>query len=145
MKISPRAERVWLRMEQLFGDNLKLLHPTGMPDSWAQVVDRVDDQTVKEGLARLKHFRRPPSLREFSEVMDSTPKPLVSPDVMGRLVTYAMKNLNLSEAQYTRPWTWLYEGDSRPGTVFFAIKGVKIPGDPDRGRAEIVLPVDVLS
>jgi hypothetical protein len=145
MKLSPRADRVWQRMEQIFGDNLRVMHPNGMSEAMAQVVDRVDDQAIKDGLARIKQMRRPPNLREFSEAMDSMPKPLASPDVMGRLVTYAMKNLNLSEAQYTRPWTWLYEGDSRPGTVFFAIKGVKIPGDPDRGRAEIVLPVDVLS
>jgi hypothetical protein len=145
MKISPRAERVWLRMEQLFGDNLKLLHPTGMPDSWAQVVDRVDDQTVKEGLARLKHFRRPPSPREFSEVMDSLPTPASAPNLMPRLVDYAMKNLNLTQQQYGVPWTWVYEGDSRPGSSHFAIRGVRIPSDPQAGRAEIFLPIEVIS
>ena len=143
MKLSPRANRVWLRLEQMFGDDLRIMHPNGMADAMAQVVDRVDDETVKEGLMRIKGMRRPPNLREFSEAMDSIP--LVSaPNLMPALVAYAMKNLNLTEAQYTQPWTWLHEGDARPGSTTFRILGARIPGDPQNQREEIFVPISVL-
>ena len=144
MKLSKRAERVWQRLEQIFGDDLRMAYPSGMTEAMAQVVDRVDDETVKEGLARIKLMRRPPNLREFSEALSSIPAPQARPNLMPALVAYATKHLNLTARQLRDPWTWVYEGDPRPGSQYFGIRGVRIPADNDEGRAEIILPVDVL-
>ena len=144
MKLSKRAERVWQRLEQIFGDDLRMAYLSGMTEAMAQVVDRVDDETVKDGLARIKLMRRPPNLREFSDAMSSTPAPQARPNLMPALVAYATKHLNLTARQLRDPWTWVYEGDPRPGSQYFGIRGVRIPADNDEGRAEIILPVDVL-
>ena len=144
MTHSNRANRVWLRLEQMFGDDLRMAYPSGMTEAMAQVVDRVDDETVKDGLARIKLMRRPPNLREFSEALSSTPAPQARPNLMPALVAYATKHLNLTARQLRDPWTWVYEGDPRPGSQYFGIRGVRIPADNDEGRAEIILPVDVL-
>ena len=144
MKLSKRAERVWQRLEQIFSDDLRMAYPSGMTEAMAQVVDRVDDETVKDGLARIKLMRRPPNLREFSEAMSSTPAPQARPNLMPALVAYATKHLNLTARQLRDPWTWVYEGDPRPGSQYFGIRGVRIPADNDEGRAEVILPVDVI-
>lgn len=144
MTHSNRANRVWLRLEQMFGDDLRTAYLSGMTDAMAQVVDRVDDQAVKDGLARIKGMRRPPNLREFSEAMGSMPAPLSQPSPMAALTAYATKHLNLTDRQLRSPWTWTHEGSARSGSTHFAITGVRIPADEVEGRAEIVLPVDVL-
>lgn len=144
MNLSTRANRVWQRMEQLFGPALNAAYPTGMSDAMAQVVDRVDNDAVKAGLAKMKQMRRPPSFMEFQGLMESTPLPQPKPSPMAALTAYATKHLNLTERQLRSPWTWTHEGSARSGSTHFAITGVRIPADEVEGRAEIVLPVDVL-
>ena len=144
MKLSKRAERAWQRLEQIFSDDLRMAYPSGMTEAMAQVVDRVDDETVKDGLARIKLMRRPPSFMEFQALLSSTPHAPQRPNLMPALVAYATKHLNLTARQLRDPWTWVYEGDPRPGSQYFGIRGVRIPADNDEGRAEIILPVDVL-
>ena len=144
MNLSTRASRVWARMEQLYGASLIGAYPAGMTEAMAQVVDRVDNETVKEGLAKMKQLRRPPSFMEFQALLSSTPHAPQRPNLMPALVAYATKNLNLTARQLRDPWTWVYEGDPRPGSQYFGIRGVRIPADNDEGRAEIILPVDVL-
>ena len=145
MNHSKRAIRVWQRMEQMFGSTLNAAYPLGMTDAMAQVVDRLDDQAVKDGLGRMKAMRRPPTLMEFQRVMDSTPAPQTAPSPMYALVTYAVKHLHLTERQLRETWTYLYDGDARAGSLSFAIRGVRIPGDSAAGREEIIVPVDMVT
>ena len=145
MSHSKRASRVWQRMEQMFGAALNAAYPLGMTDAMAQVVDRLEDQSVKDGLARMKGMRRPPTLMEFQRVMDSTPAVQVRPNPMMALVAYATKNLSLTDRQLRSPWTFLYEGDARAGSMSFVICGVRIPADLAEGRDEITVPVEALT
>jgi hypothetical protein len=132
-------------MEQMFGPALNASYPKGMTESMAQVVDRSADEAVKEGLARMKSMRRPPTLVEFQRVMDSTPSPQATRNVMNELVAYATKHLSLTSRQLREPWTFVFEGDARANTVAFIIQGVRIPADHDAGKPEIMLHVQTLS
>jgi len=145
MNLSRRAARVWARLEQIFGPALNAAYPLGMSEGMAQVVDRAEDEAVKDALMRIKAMRRPPSVIEFQALMEGTPQTQSKPNIMPALVAYATKNLSLSENQLKAPWTWLYEGHPFPGSMFFAIRGVRIPADEKEGRGEIVLTAEVLS
>lgn len=144
MKPSARADRAWQRLVQIFGNAIEDMYPNGIPADWAQVIDRVDDATVREGLATIKTFRKPPTFAQFQAAMSSTPAAPPAPNPMPALVAYATKNLHLTETQLRQPWKWLYAGDSRPGSQHFGIVGVVIPADFDTGAAAITLHVDAL-
>lgn len=145
MNHSKRAVRVWQRMEQVFGPTLNASYPLGMTDAMAQVVDRLDDQAVKDGLGRMKAMRRPPSLMEFQRVMDSAPATQTAPSPMYALVAYATKHLALTDRQLRDPWTFLHEGEARSGSLNFAVRGVRIPADETKGRAAITVSVENLT
>jgi hypothetical protein len=131
MKLTPRAERVWKRMVQMFGDKLTGMHPRGMPLAMAQVVDRVDDETVINGLSVMNGMKQPPGIEEFQRVMSSTPAVTANPNRMPALTAYVVANCRLTPYQTRHPWTWLGQGNSREKSQNFGIVGVRIPDDPD--------------
>lgn len=131
MSISPRADRAWQRMVQMFGDKLTVLHPRGMPPAMAQVIDRVDNETVIRGLAEMGQLRQPPSVADVERVMSSTPNAAPNPNRMAALTAYVMANYRLTPHQTRHPWTWLGQGNPREKSTNFGIVGVRIPDDPD--------------
>ena len=131
MSLSPRAERAWQRMVQMFGEKLTTLHPRGMPAAMAQIIDRVDNDTVIRGLAEMSQMRQPPSVADVAQVMSSTPAPTTAPNRMAALTAYVMANYRLTPHQSRHPWTWLGQGNPREKSTNFAIVGVRIPDDPD--------------
>ena len=131
MSISPRAERAWQRMVQMFGEKLTTLHPRGMPAAMAQIIDRVDNDTVVRGLAEMAQMRQPPSVADVAQVMSSTPAPTANPNRMAALTAYVMANYRLTPHQTRHPWTWLGQGNPREKSQNFGIVGVRIPDDPD--------------
>lgn len=139
MKPSARADRAWQRLIQIFGEAMQARHPDGIPADWAQVIDRVDDSTVREGLATIKTFRKPPTFAQFQAAMSSTPAAPPAPNPMPAMVAYVIANYRLSGHQLRSQWTWLYGGDSRPGSQNFGIVGVRIPSDADEGKPELTV------
>ena len=131
MSISPRAERAWQRMVQMFGEKLTTLHPRGMPAAMAQVIDRVDNDTVVRGLAEMAQMRQPPSVADVAQVMSSAPAVASNPIRMPALTAYVMANYRLTPHQTRHPWTWLGQGNPREKSQNFAIVGVRIPDDPN--------------
>ena len=133
MNLTPRAERVWKRMVQMFGDKLTGVYPRGMPLAMAQVVDRVDDATIINGLSVMNGMKQPPGIEEFQRIMSSTPVTSASPNRMPALTAYVMANYRLTPYQTMTPWTWLAQGNPREKTQNFEVVGVRIPDDPDTG------------
>lgn len=131
MNISPRADRAWQRMVQLFGDKLTTLHPRGMPAAMAQIIDRVDNDTVIRGLAAMAEMRQPPTAADLAQVMSSAPTVASNPNRMPALTAYIMANYRLTPHQTRHPWTWLGQGNPREKSQNFGIVGVRIPDDPD--------------
>lgn len=145
MNLTPRAERVWKRMVQMFGDKLTGMYPRGMPLAMAQVVDRVDDATVINGLSAMNGMKKPPGIDEFQQVMSSTPATSASPNRMPALTAYIMANYRLTPYQTMTPWTWLAQGNPREKTQNFGVVGVRIPDDPDTGAPGFTVDMAVLA
>jgi len=131
MNLTPRADRVWKRMVQMFGENLTAMYPRGMPSAMAQTVDRVDDATVIDGLSVMRGMKQPPGIEEFQRIMSSAPAPTAAPNRMAALTAYVMANYRLTPHQTRHPWTWLGQGNPREKSQNFAVVGVRIPDDPD--------------
>lgn len=130
-KLSPRADRAWQRLVQMFGQQMLTLYPRGMPDNMAQVIDRVDNETVVRGLAALSQLNRTPTVADVAQAMSSTPAAAPSRNRMGDLTAYIMQNYRLTGYQTRTPWTWLAQGNPREKSQNFAVVGVRIPDDPD--------------
>ena len=145
MTLTPRADRAWQRMVQMFGDKLTVLHPRGMPAAMAQVIDRVDNETVIRGLAEMGQMRQPPSVADVERVMSSTPNAAPNPNRMAALTAYVMANYRLTPHQTRHPWTWLGQGNPREKSQNFGIVGVRIPDDPDTDTPGFTVDMAVLA
>ena len=145
MTLSPRADRAWQRMVQMFGDKLTTLHPRGMPAAMAQIIDRVDNDAVVRGLAEMSQMRQPPSVADVQRVMSSVPAATASPNRMPALTAYIMANYRLTPFQTMTPWTWLAQGNPREKTQNFGVVGVRIPDDPDTGAPGFTVDMAVLA
>ena len=145
MTLTPRADRAWQRMVQMFGDKLTVLHPRGMPPAMAQIIDRVDNETVIRGLAEMGQMRQPPSVADVERVMSSTPNAAPNPNRMAALTAYVMANYRLTPHQTRHPWTWLGQGNPREKSQNFGIVGVRIPDDPDTDTPGFTVDMAVLA
>jgi hypothetical protein len=123
MNLTPRAERVWKRMVQMFGDKLTGMYPRGMPASMAQVIDRVNDNAVISGLAVLAKLKQPPGIAEFEQAMGSVPAPPTKPTRTALMVGYIVDTRPLTAKQRAMPWTWVQVGG--------LIHSVRVPPDGD--------------
>ena len=90
MTLTPRADRAWQRMVQMFGDKLTVLHPRGMPPAMAQIIDRVDNETVIRGLGEMGEMRQPPRVAEVERVLSSSPSTVMKPHRMPEETAYLM-------------------------------------------------------
>jgi len=145
MTLSPRADRAWQRMVQMFGDKLTTLHPRGMPAAMAQIIDRVDNETVVRGLADMGQMRQPPSVADVERLMSSTPAVTANPNRMPALTAYVVANCRLTPYQTRHPWTWLAQGNPREKSQNFGVVGVRIPDDPDTGTLGFTVDMAVLA
>ena len=145
MTLTPRADRAWQRMVQMFGDKLTVLHPRGMPPAMAQIIDRVDNETVIRGLAEMGQMRQPPSVADVERVMSSTPSTVINPNQMAALTAYVVANYRLTPHQTRHPWTWLGQGNPREKSQNFGIVGVRIPDDPDTDMPGFTVYMEVLA
>lgn len=133
-QFSDRANRVWLRMQQMFGDKLRAMYPAGMPHAMAQTVDRVDDDTVKNGLSAMSKMKQPPTGIQFEQVMGSVPAEPPKPNMMGLLTQYVVDYCKPSLKQLQMPWTWKWNGA--------CISSVEIP--PDGSKSGFSVSIDIL-
>ena len=121
MTLSLRAERVWKRMEQMYGSRLTAMYPRGMPASMAQVIDRVNDNAVISGLAVLAKLKQPPGTTEFEQAMGSVPAPPIKPTRTALMIGYIVDTRPLTAEQRAIPWTWVQVGG--------LIHSVRVPSD----------------
>lgn len=145
MNLTPRAERVWKRMVQMFGEKLTGMYPRGMPLAMAQTVDRVDDETVINGLSVMNGMKQPPGIEDFQRILSSTPSTVINPNRMPALTAYIMANYRLTPHQTRHPWTWLGQGNPREKSQNFGIVGVRIPDDPDTDTPGFTVDMAVLA
>lgn len=134
MNLSDRAGRAWKRMQQMFGDKLAAAHPHGMPHAMAQVIDRVNNDAVVNGLAEMSRMKHPPTISEFERIMGSAPVEPPKPNMMGLLTQYVVDYCKPSLKQLQMPWTWKWNGA--------CISSVEIPADGIKNGFSV--SVDVL-
>jgi hypothetical protein len=124
---SARAARVWQRLTEWYGVRLAESYGATIPADWAEVVNDVDNDTVKRGLAiiRARYVQHPPTLPQFDQAM----RPLgnmqkLGPSPSERLCAHIMKQHGdkLTLRQRARPWTYI-------GTPAGEISGVVIDAD----------------
>lgn len=143
MNLSPRAQRVWMRLTQENWGSELLRHTPTMPERWAQVVDSLNDNAVKAGLSKIHNLSSPPNTRDFEEAMGSVPRQ-AAPNRMSELVAYVVKHYPMTPAQICSPWTWLHTGSARSGDSGFAYTGVRVPPDHKTGKPGFTVDFGVL-
>lgn len=141
-KPSPRAKRVWDRLQDWYGTRLTEQYGPTPPDDWCELIDRTDNDTVKRGLSliRAEYLQFPPTFPQFEKALQPVVKAVVpkGPNVAEKLSVFVVKHRRLTERQLGMPWTYI--GKSFPAAEptgkmkedhGIEITGVVIPADGD--------------
>ena len=121
MKLSDRAQRFWLRLEQLFGPSLNAMYPRGMPAAMAQNIDRVNNDAVVNALAAINDLKQPPGIDDVERLTSSISVAPTKPNRLGLMVAYVVNNYRLTREQRAAPWTWVQSGGGIHAVVVPAI------------------------
>lgn len=111
--ISPRSKHLWKRLTEWYGTRILETYGELPPPDWCDVIDSVDNDAVKKGLAtiRTKYLTFPPTLPEF-EAAVKPPRARSAnkvQTVQERLCAYVARNYwdMLTPAQQRGPWTYI--------------------------------------
>lgn len=138
----PAAERLWLRLGEMFGTRFAESYGPQPPRSWVEAVGDLRYDQIAGALVRIRNanLAHPPTLPEFIGYAKNIVQAATGERVQARLVAYAVKHCRLTERQLAAPWAWLYRGDaSSRNAEPFAIAGVVIPADGDAPRHRILV------
>lgn len=65
--MSVRANQVWLRLIEMFGDRMMREYGEDPPETWCMAIDRLEDRLISRALANLANdgLQHPPTLPQF--------------------------------------------------------------------------------
>lgn len=130
-KPSARAQRVWDRLGDWYGARFADQFGDIPSQDWCSIIDRVSNDDLVAVLMRVReeHVSFPPTLPEFAALVKELRVPRVrKPSTQEQLATFVSRNYQLTPAQMSRPWTFLYK--ACPGGA--VITGVVIDADGER-------------
>lgn len=147
MPASVRAKRFWKRCIGSWGAQMAEQFGTTIPDDWAIVVDRVDDERLDRAFLRLRQ-ETPIYAPKLGQLEHAIPNKLFGEDsIPDRLAQAAVKQFGpiLCEHQLWRPWSYFGRNVSSEGRAYQETVGVVIPACPDGcGKAGHRLTVEEL-
>lgn len=150
-RISPRAKRVWGKLQSWYGDALDQ-YGAFPPEDWCEVIDASTQQAEHAALAEMRkqHTTFPPRFPEFDALFTKAARPLAidGPTPQERLKEFVIANRTLTMRQLAMPWTFLGQHfdaapahDPRhvwPGWGI-RITGVVVPADGDHPGYRVML------
>jgi hypothetical protein len=115
---SPRARRVWDRLQNWYGSRLTEQFGTEPPPDWCRVVDTHDNDEVKRALSviQAEHQTHPPTFPQFEKafkppVKHAAPRGL---SLLEKFSAWIVRNYRLTPTQLRGPWTYLGRESDAP-------------------------------
>lgn len=117
---------------------------TAIPDDWAAVVDRTDDERLNRAFLALRQ-KCPTFVPKLGEFEACIPRKLFGEDsIPDRLAQAVLKRFNLCEHQLWQSWTYFGKNVSGAGQFYQETAGVVVPGCDGCGRSSHRLLVEDL-
>ena len=147
-RISPRANRVWGKLQDWYGDALDQYGPFP-PEDWCEVIDAASNEAERIAMSeiRAKHTAFPPRFPEFDAIFSriSRPQTVSGPSIMERLIDFVIRTKPLTRNQQ-RGWTFVGQEFDSPGLDGkmrhrhgVNITGIVIPPDGDSPGYRVML------
>lgn len=136
-KISRRADRTWKRLATWYGSRLFEQYGENVPEDWALVIDRVDDDRLEQALLDVRRETpiHPPTLGQFEGKIPGKSLLPNTPSKSQIICEYVMEKFGKELCKHQLAMPWAYFGPVREFVTKHA--GGQVVNQPDPRGARI--------